>query len=187
MNMLSLAATVNHLSVSTERLILRKMNFDDLEVALAHERDPVLMRYVKDNDDAELILKQLLKYLGEWHGFEGEWLVIAIELAATNQVIGTVACQFESIAFRRIEIGYRIHPDFQHQGFAFEAVQRFIDFLWHVKVHKIVAYCVTENQRSFQLMEKLAMRREGHLLKNIKLAGQWHDEYIYGLLKPKQS
>jgi [ribosomal protein S5]-alanine N-acetyltransferase len=171
-------------TLTTERLTLRKMSFEDLDVAMAHERDPRIMRYVKDIEDNEVLLKKMLKFLGDWHGFEGEWLSFSVLLADTEQVIGMVACRIESIPFRRVEIGYRFHPDFQGQGFCFEAIQCFVDFLWQqLKVHKLVAYCVLDNDRSFGMMEKLGMRREGCLKKHTKIAGQWHDELVYGMLK----
>ena len=39
------------------------------------------------------------------------------------------------------------------------------------------------NLRSAQLMEKVGMRREGHLRQNWWIKGEWCDSFIYGVLE----
>jgi RimJ/RimL family protein N-acetyltransferase len=54
---------------------------------------------------------------------------------------------------------------------------------------RIVAMCNPENTSSWKLLERLNMRREGHLRKNIYFKHDdlgnpiWNDTYEYALLK----
>jgi RimJ/RimL family protein N-acetyltransferase len=38
------------------------------------------------------------------------------------------------------------------------------------------------NIASWTLLERLGMRREGHLRRSLWFKGQWVDEYLYGML-----
>lgn len=53
--------------------------------------------------------------------------------------------------------------------------------LWR-KLHRITSICDTRNTASFRLMERLGMRREGHLKQSQFMKGSWQNEYIYALL-----
>lgn len=58
---------------------------------------------------------------------------------------------------------------------------------------RVVAMCNPENIRSWRLMERLGMRREGHLIQNIYFKKDtsgnpiWHDTYEYAILKDEWS
>ena len=55
--------------------------------------------------------------------------------------------------------------------------------------HRIIAMCNPENIPSWKVMERLNMRREGHLKKQafFKVSSKgkplWHDSYLYAILK----
>jgi RimJ/RimL family protein N-acetyltransferase len=48
--------------------------------------------------------------------------------------------------------------------------------------HRIWATCDARNHGSYAIMEKVGMRREGHMLKNLKARDGWRDSYVYALL-----
>lgn len=60
-------------------------------------------------------------------------------------------------------------------------------------VRRVVAMCNPENISSWKLLERLKMRRKGHLLKNIYFKvdenGEpiWIDTYEYGILADEWS
>lgn len=56
-----------------------------------------------------------------------------------------------------IEIGYAIHPDYQGQGYATEAVCALLQELRDMGLRSVTAGFFTENQASRRVMEKCAM------------------------------
>jgi RimJ/RimL family protein N-acetyltransferase len=51
-----------------------------------------------------------------------------------------------------------------------------------LRLHRIVGRCDGRNLSSAQLMERLGMRREAHLVENEYVKGEWTDELIYAML-----
>jgi len=104
-----------------------------------------------------------------------------------NKVIGNI--YLEEVIQDSWEIGFVFHYDFQHQGYAYEAVSMMIDQVFAQGAHRVFAECHPDNQASWKLLEKLGFEREGHLRKNIffKKAEDgtplWQDTYVYGLLR----
>lgn len=49
--------------------------------------------------------------------------------------------------------------------------------------HKIIAFTDVRNEKSIRVLERLDMRREGHLLQNYMSKGHWVDEYQYAILQ----
>ena len=82
------------------------------------------------------------------------------------------------------EIWYLVRPDRWGQGIAQQAVRDLlkIGFL-EMSLHRIFATCLPENPASARVLEKIAMRKEGFQLKNLKIHGLWHDSFLYALLR----
>lgn len=91
---------------------------------------------------------------------------------------------------RTFELGYIFNPKFQGKGLATEAGKEFLEYCFQeLKVHKIIANCNPNNERSWKLLERLNFEREGYLKKNIffkKDNGKplWVDTFMYGILSP---
>jgi aminoglycoside 6'-N-acetyltransferase len=67
-----------------------------------------------------------------------------------------------------------IAGEHQGHGYATEAVRR---------KHRITAYCDSRNATSIALLERRAMRREGHLRESTWAKGEWTDDLVYALLR----
>ncbi|MGC6767663.1 GNAT family N-acetyltransferase [Enterococcus sp. LJL51] len=87
-------------------------------------------------------------------------------------------------------IGYVFNNEYWGQGYATEAVNAIFDYgfqEWGVR--RIIALCNPLNTPSWQLLERIGMRREGELKQNVFFnmdeQGKpiWQDTYEYGLLK----
>ena len=50
-------------------------------------------------------------------------------------------------------------------------------------LHRVVADTDPENTASWKLMERLGLRREGHLKQSLWFKGRWVDEYVYAVLR----
>ena len=112
----------------------------------------------------------------------------AVVLKENNKLIGNI--YLEKGEFDTWEIGYVFNRRFQGKGYATEAASALVNKAfkeWGAR--RLVAMCTPLNERSWKLMERLGMRREGTLLQNIYFKTDemnrpiWLDTYEYGLLK----
>lgn len=90
---------------------------------------------------------------------------------------------------RSWEIGYVFHPDHWGNGYATRAARLLLDDLFlRENAHRVMARCDPLNEASWRLMERLGMRREGHLIAAATFRndehGQpiWHNTYLYAVL-----
>jgi RimJ/RimL family protein N-acetyltransferase len=90
----------------------------------------------------------------------------AAEIAATGECIGFVGvhdAEIEPVVPPgSIEIGWRLAPQFWGHGYVTEAAAALLDFAFEaLRQEKIVSFAVLANSRSFAVMERLGMRRDG--------------------------
>ena len=80
-------------------------------------------------------------------------------------------------------VGYKFDKDFQHRGYATEALAAALDIVFRdAKIHRVEATVMPSNTASIKLLEKLGFQCEGLLRKNICIDGRWEDHYLYALL-----
>ena len=86
------------------------------------------------------------------------------------------------------ELGYVFHPDHWRRGYATEACRALLDAAFADGAHRVVAHCDPGNVRSWALLERLGMRREGHSLGASAFSRDpegrpvWHDDLTYAVL-----
>jgi ribosomal-protein-alanine N-acetyltransferase len=178
-----LAAIAPTLRLETPRLVLRRLDARDEAVAIAHEQDRRIMRWIRDQQPMEAIRERTQKILSPWSGAEGEFLVMAVTPHDDDSMLGIVVARFASIADVTMEVGYRLHPDVHRKGYAFEAMSRWIDFLCDEQsVRKLTAWVAAPNEPSWRLLEKLGFSLEATFREHMQLAGEWVDARVYGLL-----
>lgn len=101
-----------------------------------------------------------------------------------NQIIGTVA--LHNIAFSSYsscEIGYKFDVDFQHKGYAREAVAMGVSIAFAaLNLHRIYARVMPENIASIKLLKSLFFEEEGLEKECIKIQGKWQDHLRFALL-----
>jgi RimJ/RimL family protein N-acetyltransferase len=84
---------------------------------------------------------------------------------------------------RLCEIGFTIASEHQGHGYATEAVGLLVGDLFAGRgKHRIAASCDVRNAASAAVLERLGMRREGHLRESAWAKGEWTDDLLYGLL-----
>lgn len=112
----------------------------------------------------------------------------AVCLKDTHKLIGNV--YFAKQDFDTWELGYVFNSRYQWKGYATEASRALVDDAFPNKnAHCVIAICNFLNTASWQLLERLGLRREGHLLQNVWFKkdghGQpvWADSFEYAILK----
>ncbi|GIN84175.1 ribosomal-protein-serine acetyltransferase [Heyndrickxia sporothermodurans] len=169
----------------TNRIILRRFNHNDTKSFYLYRSNPEIAKFQSWENyqyhDAENFVNEQMKHNPNQ---PGTWFQFAIALSENNQLIGDCALHTLLIEPRIVEIGFTLSPSHQGKGYATEAVRALLDYLFFtLKKHKIIAFSDVRNNRSIAVLERLGMRREGHLLQNYMSKGQWVDEYQYSILK----
>jgi RimJ/RimL family protein N-acetyltransferase len=117
-------------------------------------------------------------------GDESFW---AVCLKDSGKLIGNLYLARQE--FDTWELGFVFNERYQGKGYAGSAARALVSDVFENKnAHRVVARCNPLNEPSWRLLERLGMRREGHLVKNIYFGrdeeGQplWQDTYEYGVL-----
>ena len=112
---------------------------------------------------------------------DNTWLQLAVCLKE-GQLIGDVGIHF--LEDEQMEIGYTLSPDYQGRGYAIEAVQAVVEYLFSaLKKHRVTASVDPDNGPSIKLLEKMGFRKEAHFIKSFRMNGQWFDDYVYAMLE----
>ena len=87
------------------------------------------------------------------------------------------------------ELGYVFNARYQGKGYATEAAASLLDHAFgRLGARRVTAMCNPLNTASWRLLERLGMRREGHLIRNIWFKRDehvepiWADTYEYAIL-----
>lgn len=109
-------------------------------------------------------------------------------LKESGKVIGNIYLSEQD--FNTWELGYVFNSNYQGKGFAIEASKALINHMFTEKdAHRVIAMCNPENISFWKSLERLGMRLEGHLIKNIYFYKDnegnpiWQDTYEYWVLK----
>ena len=116
-------------------------------------------------------------------GDAGVPLILPVVLNAEDRVIGDVVLTITAADHPQAEIGFCFHPVYQGCGLATRAVRAVIGYAFgHLGVHRVFATTDVRNERSWLLLERIGMRREGHLRQCSFIKSEWVDDYLYAVL-----
>jgi RimJ/RimL family protein N-acetyltransferase len=169
-------------AMQTERLILRELMAEDAQALNAVDAHPDVARWLgftASLDDSRSYVESVMRDARE----SPRQYTLAIVTKADNRLIGR--CGFDRGGPHLAEgaLGYSLHRDHWGQGYMTEAIRALIGFGFaEVKLHRIMAEADPRNVGSWRVMEKVGMRREGHLRENFLLDGAWCDSYLYAIL-----
>ena len=83
-----------------------------------------------------------------------------------------------------------MNENYQHKGYGSGASTDAIEYMFSQGVHRIYAECAPQNTPSWNLMERIGMRREAYFRKNVSFHQDtngypiYWDTYVYALLNP---
>ena len=104
-------------------------------------------------------------------------------LGTTDRLIGDCAAHVPADDPRQAEIGFTLAPE--HQGMA-TPPRRSAACCATCSIergkHRVSATCDDRNTRSAALLERVGMRREGHLLESTWSKGEWTNDLLYAVL-----
>jgi len=171
--------------IRTRRLMIRRFTASDGADLYEYLTNPAIYKYEPgepiDFDRAMCLSQERAATTDFW----------AIELTGSSKMIGHIYFkQIEPNELRTWELGYIVNPAFQGEGYATEAVAALLTNEFKEKhIHRVFAHCNPENLASWKLLDRVGLRREGLLKRNIFFRrapnGEelWTDTYEYAILK----
>jgi RimJ/RimL family protein N-acetyltransferase len=109
------------------------------------------------------------------------WKIVKKE---TDEFIGVAGLTLSADKFKLGEIYYKLLPSHWGQGYATEVAKTLIKSGFdEFHLHKVEAGVATENVRSFRVLEKSGMTREGLRRKILPIRGEWIDNYHYAIVE----
>ena len=164
----------------TERLLLRPLEFGDVDDVFSYASDPEMARYLAlpqpyTRDDAvQYIARQVLN---EWS--TQPTFAIVFE----GNVVGAISLRVDEL-HQKAEVGYALARAHWGMGLTLEAAMAVVGWAFErYGLHRFGARADSRNRRSWRVMEKLGMTREGVLRGNTKLRDEHVDEVYYGVLR----
>jgi [ribosomal protein S5]-alanine N-acetyltransferase len=81
------------------------------------------------------------------------------------------------------QIGYWLGERHAGRGLMLDALALLVAHSFEtLRLHRIEAACIPDNQRSMRLLEKAGFQREGLLRSYLRINGVWQDHYLYALI-----
>jgi RimJ/RimL family protein N-acetyltransferase len=165
--------------------VLRRFSEADVPGFLASRSDPVIARYQSWDGCTSAEATEFVRcHHAREIGVPGQWLQIAVALKETNALIGDCALKVHAHDARQATIGGTLARRHHWRGYPAEALACLLDGVFSgMKLHRVVADTDTENTAAWTLMERLGLRREGHLKQSLWFKRRWVDEYLYAILR----
>ena len=175
--------------IETERLILRRYEVGDgaalFNLLESHDNRHYLKDHideatdVRTEEEAELRIRQLL---GDW--IAQKKFIMGIWKKASGLYIGQIWISPSKWEVPSFELGWFLEQTHQGQGFANEAVQVALQFLFfHLHAHKVIVLTRDDNVKSYKLAERCSFVKEGHLRDHNIKDGQRFGLFYYSMLK----
>ena len=154
--------------INTERLLIRQLKEEDFQDSIEHRIDPKVCKYISGPMTLKEVFQFVIEHSKAWEAKENERLALAVILLNENKLIGELMVKYNNKINKIVEIGFRFNQKYQGMGFAFEATQALIDYLFiQLNINKIIAICDKRNKASYSLMEKLGMIQSTKKIKEL--------------------
>lgn len=166
--------------LQTKRLLLRPFELTDVDDVWTYARDPEVARFrplpdpYTRNDALDFINRQIGT---DWS--TGPEFAIALG----PRVIGGISLHVNH-EHETAELGYLLGRRWWGRGIATEAARAVIDWgFQRFKLHKVYARAHVCNKRSWRVMERLGMARDGVLRGHWKMRQEHVDLVYYSVLR----
>ncbi len=174
--------------ICTDRLIIRDLEKDDFEAVHAYTSNPENVRYMTwgpyDRAGTESYIERCIARRSALPRKDYDF---AITLKETGKLIGSCGI-YLSGDLRQASLGWILHMDHWKKGYMPEALTAMLGFGFEeLGLHRMCAYCNSENYGSYRVMEKCGMRREAAFVKSRRgrpgIDKEWFDEFMHAMLE----
>ena len=173
--------------LSSKRLRLREIEDSDTSILKSILLDKNIMKFIPNNIKNENQVNDRLQSLTNAKKIENrKQYFLIIEEKKSREAIGFITIKIisDSIENGIGILGYTLLNDYWGKGYVTEASNCIISFAFKkMKLHRVEASSVPENNSSEKVLKKIGMKYEGKKRKSLKIEGMWYDELQYGILK----
>jgi RimJ/RimL family protein N-acetyltransferase len=176
-------AKVPHLH--TKRLHLGGLRLEDAAAISAYRGLPDVAKYQSWTtfgleDATQLITDQLTMKSAA----ADSWVQFMIVLTDSGQPIGDCGIHFLSSAPQQVELGITLDPRHQRHGFASEAIEAVLRYVFgSLNMHRVSATTDANNKAAQILFQRLGFRREAHFVEHLWFKGTLGSEYVFAMLQ----
>ncbi|MFH1104886.1 MAG: GNAT family N-acetyltransferase [Actinomycetota bacterium] len=171
--------------ITTARLVIRPMRPDDAESLWLRRNDPEVARL--QNWAIPFPRERAVEIVAEVAAMDGpandDWWMAAITDRATGEVIGDLAVHL-TWGGRSAEIGYTLARAHWSKGYAIEAVEALVVYLFEVLgVSRLSGTLHPDNRASAMVLERTGFLFEGHTHDSYWVGDEVSDDWLYGMTR----
>jgi ribosomal-protein-alanine N-acetyltransferase len=174
------------MEIKTDRLIMREVEWHDLDEIFILESSPEVDEYntLGIPDNINVTKEHLRPFIEDRKAKIRKKYCWTVRLQTTDEFIGLAGMTLTADRFKMGEIWYNLMPAKWGNGYATEVAKSLIRFGFEsLFLHRIEAGVATENKRSIKVLEKAGMTIEGIRRKILPIRGAWVDNYHYAILE----
>ena len=170
--------------LTTARLKIRDLEEGDFRALREQDADPAVQQYRGARTITEEQTRcNIHRCIAAAQEQPRRRYVCAVTRHTDEQLVGLAFLMGVDLEGREAEVGYSMTRRFWGQGYATETAMTLLAFSFEtLGLHRVWAKCILENTQSWHVLEKIGMRREGHLRECEWVAGRWQDHFLYGIL-----
>jgi len=105
---------------------------------------------------------------------------LVYNIVDNNQIIGFLTSNINTIT-RNASLGILILKEHQSKKYALSTLAKYIDLLFHRKVHKIIFSISSADERSLKIIEESDFIKEATLRDTSRYNGNYHNDIVYVL------
>ena len=172
------------MELKTTRLLLREFTLADWPAAQAYCGDPIVVQFMTFGPNTVAETQAWLQWcIEESQAMPRRIYSLAIVLKREEQLIGNCTLALNPAEPREAAFSYLLNHTYWGQGYATEAMRALFAFGFNeLALHRVADAVDPANVASLRVLEKLGLRREGHLRAARWYKGRWCDEYLYAIL-----
>jgi RimJ/RimL family protein N-acetyltransferase len=167
------------------RLLLRRLQSGDAAALCGYRSLPEVARFQEwDSFGPEDAVRLIEGQRDSEPGVPGDWFQLAIVERTTANMVGDCGLHCRQDDPRQMEVGITLAPNQQRRGYATEALDRLLVFVFDVLgKHRVSAVTDAENLAAAALFKRLGFRQEAHFVEHRWFKGHWDSEFVFGLLR----
>ena len=173
-------------AIRTERLILRPPRLSDAEAAYQRRSLPEVARY--QDWEMPYTRERAERSMARTASMEGPvadegWTITVVEADAPDTILGDLAVELRW-GGRSGFFGYTFHPDYWGRGYATEAAQALVRYLFtEVGVGRIESSLHPDNVPSARVLEACGLIFEGQTHQSFWVGDECSDDMLYGMTR----
>ena len=172
------------MQLETARLFLREYEMGDYEDLREIDGDPEVQHYRGGHVVTEDQTRLWIERTQELRRAVPRVRYPLVMTLKGGETIGGCLFKITDLERREAEVGYLLKRTYWGRGYTTEATHAVLNYgFMMLGLHRVYAQVNPENVGSWRVMEKLGMRREGHLWEvEFTATGEWRDVYLYAIL-----